>query len=71
MTRRKGAFTRAFFVNKLCFLPLHLPKFFFMQLLVYPFCSWSLTFPNLELVFRLVHDHVYIHDEICVYASLD
>ena len=26
---------------------------------------------NFVLVFCLVHDHVYIHDEICVYASLD
>ena len=31
----------------------------------------SLTFSNFALVFCLVHDQVYIQDEICVYASLD
>ena len=70
MTRRKGAFTRGFFVNKLCFLPLHLPKFFY-AIIGLSLLLLFLTFSNLELVFRLVHDHVYIHHEICVYASLD
>ena len=45
MTRRKGAFTRAFFVNKLCFLPLHLPKFFFYAIIG---LSLLLLFPNLS-----------------------
>ena len=30
----------------------------------------SLTFSNFVLVFCLVHDQVYIHDEICAYAAV-
>ena len=31
----------------------------------------SLDFSNFLLVFCLVHDRIYIHDETLVYASLD
>ena len=65
MTRRKGAFTRGFFVNKLCFLPLHLPKFFY-AIIGLSLLLLFLTFSNLELVFRLVHDqnHQSLHSAI-------
>ena len=36
-----------------------------------PFCYCYLDFSNFVLVFCLVHDRVYIHDGILVYASLD
>ena len=32
-----------------------------------PFCSFKLRIQ----LFCLIHDQVYIHDEICVYASLN
>ena len=48
-TRRIFAFTRGFCWKQTSFLGLHLPKFFFMQLLVYLVTVFSLGMPEMQL----------------------